>query len=356
MRLTKKNTAAYLTNKGFLDIDDLMNGDFQLTQSQSRNSIFQVSRGNKTGLFVKQLVSMDTQNVYLMQKDATVHYMIHKLDIFKNVKQFVPKYFGYDPKTQVLVTGYFPDAQNLVEWSEARKELSVDQGVEIATILSAFHLDLTEEIPNNSSLQFFNRDLPWILNISSMPNNQTDTLLKMIEDDEFLSTQLEEMRHNWSGDSMVHGDIKLVNFVAVNEDGKEKVKVIDWEIANIGDPLWDVAGLLQSYLFFWITKLVAGPNGFQLIAGQEYLDAPNRIKVTSAFWKVYVEKQSWTKEEEEKAKIKTMKYVAARLLQSAKELNQFNPNQLASNSTLILQITKSILQSPEGAAKEYLGF
>ena len=356
MRLTKKNTSAYLINKGFLEIDDLMNGEFMLTQSQSRNSIFQVSRGNKTGLFVKQLVSMDSLNVYLMQKDATVHYMIHKLDVFKNVRQFVPKYFGYDPKTQVLVTGYFPDAQNLVEWSEARKELSVDQAVEIATILSSFHIDLTEEIPTNSSLQFFNRDLPWILNIPSMPNSQTDALFKMIEEDEFLSDQLHDIRKNWSGNSMVHGDIKLVNFVTVNEGGKDKVKVIDWEIANIGDPLWDVAGLLQSYLFFWITKLTAGPNGFQLMAGQEYLDAPARKTITSAFWKVYAEKQGWTKEEEEKNKTKTMKYLAARLLQSAKELNQFNPSQLSSNSTLILQITKSILQSPEAAAKEYLGF
>lgn len=355
MRLTKKNTAAYLTNKGFLSMDDLMNGEFILTQSQSRNSIFQVLRGNKTGLFVKQLVSMDSQNVYLMQKDATVHYMIHKLDIFKNVKQFVPEYLGYDPKTQVLVTGYFPNAQNLVEWSEARKEISVDQAVEIATILSSFHMDLTKEIPNNSSLQFFNRDLPWILNIASMPNNYMDALFKIIEEDVFLSTELEEIRRNWSGNSLVHGDIKLVNFVAVNEGGKEKVKVIDWEIANIGDPLWDVAGLLQSYLFFWITKLVAGPNGFQLMAGQEYLNTPNRNPITNAFWNAYVEKQGWTKEEKDKAKIKTVKYVAVRLIQSAKELNQLNPNQLSPTATLILQISKSILQSPEAAAKEYLG-
>lgn len=355
MRLTKKNTAAYLTNKGFLDMNDLMDGEFLLTQSQSRNSIFQVLRGKKTGLFVKQLVSMDSQNIYLMQKDATVHYMIHKLDIFKNVKPFVPEYFGYDPKTQVLVTEYFSDAQNLVEWSEVRKEVSVDQALEIASILSSFHFDLTEAISTNPSLQFFNRDLPWMFNIFNMPNNQTDVLFKAIEEDEYLSTQLEEIKQNWSGNSLFHGDIKLVNFIVVMEDGKEKVKVIDWEIANIGDPLWDVAGLLQSYLFFWITKLIAGPNGFQLIPGQEYLNASNRNTVTNSFWNAYVEKLGWTKEEEEKAKIKTVKYVAVRLLQSAKELTQLNPNQLSPTAILILQITKSILQSPEAAAKEYLG-
>lgn len=355
MRLTKKNTAAYLTDKGFLEIEDLMSGDFVLSQSQSRNSIFQVSRGAKEGLFVKQLVAMDSQNVYLMQKDATVHYMIHSLEIFKTIKQFVPKYFGYDPQSHVLVTSYFSNANNLVEWSNAKKELSINHAVDIAEILSSFHMDLTTEIEKNTSLQFFNRQLPWILNSNNTSFLNNDTLSKIIDEDVFLNNQLDEIRMNWSGNSIIHGDIKLVNFIAVHEEGKEKIKLIDWEIANIGDPLWDVAGFLQSYLFFWVTNLIAGPNGFQLMAGQEYLDSVPRNKVTSIFWKTYVKKQGWTNKKATTAKIKTMKYTAARLLQSAVELNQMTPNKLSPNTYLILQIVKTILQSPEKSAQDYLG-
>lgn len=327
-----------------------------LTQTQSRNAIFQVSRGNETGLFVKQLVHMDPMNVYLMQKDATVHYMIHNTDLFKDVRQYVPEYFGYDPKTQVLVTGFFPNAQNIHEWSEAKKEYSVDQAVEIAHILHSYQKDLTEEIPNNTSLQFFNKDLPWILNLMSSPQNNADALYNLIAADPFLHNQLDEIRAQWSGNSLVHGDIKLVNFVVVNEDEKEAVKLIDWEIANIGDPLWDVAGLLQSYLFMWSIKLVMTPNGYQLMQGQEYMDAPARRKVTTAFWDTYVQLNGWSPEEAATAKNKTLKYVAARLLQGAKELNQLTPNQISPQTRTVIQISKSILETPENAAREYFGF
>ena len=52
-------------------------------------------------------------------------------------------------------------------------------------------------------------------------------------------------RADWRDVHIVHGDAKAAN-VLILEDGS--VRVIDWEIAALGDGLWDIAGLVQSLL------------------------------------------------------------------------------------------------------------
>lgn len=355
MRLTNKNIASYLCDRGFLDIEDLINGNFVLTQSQSRNSFFHIDNGKKTGIFVKQLLSMDSQNAYLMQKDATAYYLIHNSGIYKDASKHIPQYLGYDSKNHVLVTEYFPNAKNLYEWSIANKKISINQAVMMADILGAFHHDIGKDIQENTSLQFFNRELPWILNLPITPLVQSDAIYYMIQQDSFLCQQLDDLRLQWKGESLVHGDVKLVNFIAINEGEEELIKLVDWEIVNIGDPLWDVAGLIQSYLFAWVTSLTPTPEGYKVIEGQGFWEGKERNKVLLAFWQRYTKKQGWNKNMEQEAMLKTVKYVGARLLQSARELNQFTQNQLIPNASLLVQLAKNTFQSPETTAKELLG-
>lgn len=54
---------------------------------------------------------------------------------------------------------------------------------------------------------------------------------------------------------LVHGDLKWDNCLVEGHDG---VRVIDWEMAAVGDPAWDVAGVLQDHLVF--RRAVASPT------------------------------------------------------------------------------------------------
>ena len=355
MRLTQKNLAHYLIDRDFLDMEDIMNGNYMLSQAQSRNAIFKVSLGCKTGRFVKQLISMDHQNAYFMQKDATMHYLIHHSELYKALRSGIPPYFGYDSKEHVFVTGYYPGAQNLFEWCEAHQKLSITHAQAIADLLSTLHLNIKNEIPKNPSLQFFNGELPWIIDVPKWTSAPDDAFFQWLREDAYLTQQLDALRLGWSGDSLIHGDIKLVNFLVVEAGEAAQIKLIDWEIANLGDPLWDVAGLLQSYLFFWIVSRQPGPDGYQLPVLKAHWDAPSRHKVTTAFWEAYAGQQQWSDEELKAAKEKTVRYTAARLLQSAKELNQFNPAQFSPHSLQLIQLVRRLFKAPAKAAKDLLG-
>jgi hypothetical protein len=53
----------------------------------------------------------------------------------------------------------------------------------------------------------------------------------------------------WVATSLVHGDIKWEHcFKTLAPDGTAELRVIDWELAGMGDPAWDVASALAELL------------------------------------------------------------------------------------------------------------
>jgi aminoglycoside phosphotransferase (APT) family kinase protein len=56
---------------------------------------------------------------------------------------------------------------------------------------------------------------------------------------------LSAARAGWRGDTVIHGDAKAVN-VIILPDGS--IRLIDWELASLGDRLWDLAGIAHSLI------------------------------------------------------------------------------------------------------------
>ena len=62
-----------------------------------------------------------------------------------------------------------------------------------------------------------------------------------------LRAHFAELREALEPSCVVHGDLKWDNCLVDAADG---VRVIDWEQAAVGDPAWDVAGILQEHVAF----------------------------------------------------------------------------------------------------------
>ncbi|WP_420575087.1 phosphotransferase family protein [Kordia sp.] len=355
MRLTKKNIAHYLLDKGFLEPTSFMSGDYMLTQTQSRNSIFKVQQQQDKGLFVKQLITQDATNSYLMQKDATSHYLIHQSDLFKETSTHIPDYYGYDPYHNILVTEYFANTKNVHETVYKDKKLSEEHAVKMAHILASYHFDITDEIKNNSSLQFFSKQIPWILNtgqlMNTSPQGITNTVIAEIYKHQDLVKRMEKVASQWETTSLIHGDIKWMNFIVMPNN--KDIKLIDWEIADLGDPLWDVAGIFQSYFSAWVLSFNnQNIQQHQQMQGSEFLTIEAIIPVVKLLWKTYASTQKFTKTEAKENILKTLSYMSARMIQTAFE-NNVAQKQMHANSARILQFCNHILGDVEGIAKQW---
>ncbi|MEM6718588.1 MAG: phosphotransferase [Bacteroidota bacterium] len=354
MRLTKKNITHYLLDKGFLEPTSFITGDYMLTQTHSRNSIFKIQQQQDKGLFVKQLVSQDTTNSYLMQKDATSHYLIHQSDLYKETATHIPEYYGYDPYHNILVTEYFANTKNVHETVYSNKKLSTVHAVKMAHILASYHFDITDEIKNNSSLQFFSKQIPWILNTNQLLGNaqrNTNPVITELHKHPDLVKRIDKVASQWEITSLIHGDIKWMNFIVM--PNSEDIKLIDWEIADLGDPLWDVAGIFQSYFIAWVLSFNSqNIQQHQQMQGSEFLSIETITPVVKQLWETYAKAQKFSPEETREKLLKTISYMASRMLQTAFENNVAQP-QMNVNSVRILQFCNHILTDVQGIAKQW---
>lgn len=362
MRLTLQNLAHYLVDKGFLHPKYPINGQYLVTQQQSRNSIFQIQLGQlSSGLFVKQLNSLDGQNGYLMQKEATANYLIHKTGVLAQLTPFVPEYFGYDPSHHVLVTQYFLQAQSLHEVVMARKTFEGVQVEVLAKILATLHQDLSGHIEHIQSLQFFNRQPPWVLSLGD-PNHPlinvspqfSGPVVQLIHQQPLIAEALEYLRVNWRGKSLIHGDIKLANFIVLPPSEGTQIKLIDWEISDLGDSLWDVAGLVQSLLVSWLTMADSNADLYQQLPGSDSFSQQEIERFIARFWSLYCQYSHDTNLNSVANRHKLMKFSGARMLQTAYETNVHSPA-LSIQTSRIMQYCQLLLTTPELMAEQLLG-
>ncbi len=367
MRLTLHNLAHFLVDKGFLHPEHLVNGSYKVSQRQSRNSIFQVFLGDQpSGLFVKQLLSLDPQNAYLMQKDATAHCIIHQTDLLPQMRGFVPKYYGYEPGNHVFVTEFFSSATSVHELITQRKSLDNEELNQMAFILASLHKDLSDQVEQTPALEFFNRQAPWMMLFGDQDHplikssgQSMGAVSQLIRQQPEFTQLLEELRYEWSGDYLVHGDIKLVNFIRVADNGTESLKLIDWEISDLGDPLWDVAGLLQSLITLWVFS--QNPNPMlqnQPQAGMEFLTWEKVLSSSQGFWQAYLKGRSLYNPDNTlntaESRHKLIRFTAARMMQTACEANMHTAD-IQPHSNKILQIVTQIINTPDAWASQVLG-
>ena len=365
MRLTSKNLAPYLLDKGFVDYDSFMKGDYSVVQQQNRNSILRVYRATCPALFVKQPSDINPQNIYLLQKDATSQYLFKNDSDYAKTASYVPAYYGYDSNEHVLVTELLPNAKNLHEIISEKKSFDLKHAEDMGEIIASYHFDISEKQKENKSLQFFSGMIPWVLRISdkkekfewnSAGADKGSTIIKIIREDEAFLSPIEALLKQWKATSLIHGDIKWVNFIVGKQYGasEESLQLIDWEVADIGDPLWDVAGVFQSYLSGWIMSFDPDVNKHQQLPNYEFFKLEDMKPAMQAFWKKYCEARGFTKKEIQQAYRTAVGYTACRLIQTAIESN-LSYQQHTTSSGRMLQLCKNLLTDSEKAAQELFG-
>ncbi|MBO2009716.1 aminoglycoside phosphotransferase family protein [Hymenobacter negativus] len=366
MRLTLERIHLYLLDKGFIEPASLADGDYMATQMQTRNIIFRVTRQAAKSLFVKQLNSFDPNNTYVLQKDATCLWLIKNHPAFEQLSGYVPDYFGFDPEKQVLVTEYLPDSSNLEDYARLNQgSLPLHVREELATILASYHFPLTAQVLGSRSVQFFPRQMPWVMNLAdtdvgtqqglfSQTATPNPVLSAVLGSADFRSV-LVSIKSEWMATSLIHGDLKWMNLLVQRAEDREKVKVIDWEIADIGDPLWDVAGVLQGF----VTNIILyHPNiatdSFSLVPGVGLGHLQEAWPLMDHFWRLYrAQTAPDAKPAEEAAALaKALRFTGVRLIQSAIEQNMMMPT-VQPNSTKLLQASYAMLSNGPAILQQF---
>jgi len=182
-------------------------------------------------------------------------------------------------------------------------------------------------------------------------------LVKIVQQFPEFCNLLDELRGEWSAQAFIHYDIKWSNLIVTppGAGGKRQLKIVDWELAGLGDPCWDVGSVFGEYLSFWLSSIpITGeepPDRFIELARYPLGKMQPALR---SFWQSYVWRMGLDAATSYQWLVRAVKYGAARLVQTAFEGGQ-GSTQLTGNVICSLQLGLNMLDRPQEAAVHLLG-
>jgi aminoglycoside phosphotransferase (APT) family kinase protein len=183
-------------------------------------------------------------------------------------------------------------------------------------------------------------------------------LLRMIQQSDVFCQDLDAIRQGWKAEALIHQDIKWENCMVVPQPASARnvtLKIVDWELANLGDPCWDIGALFGDYLGFWLLSIPfagdAPPDQFMNLA--QYPLTRMQPAIRSA-WQAYAHRMELDPATATQWLLRAVRYAAARLIQTAFEHAQ-TASYLMGNIAGLLQLSFNILRRPQEALIHLLG-
>ena len=169
-----------------------------------------------------------------------------------------------------------------------------------------------------------------------------------------------DCERSWRPETIIHNDIKGDNILVVpaqpgQDSTNVEIRIVDWEMVQIGDPAWDLAGALQDFVLFWIASLPLASDVSieQATAQTRYPWAAVKVAIR-AMWQGYLNSAEPEVGEATALLARAVTFSAARLIQAAYEMSQ-DAARLTTQAVLVLQISANLLSEPEVAQVQFYG-
>lgn len=346
---------SYLISRDLIDTESIVNGTIVVRSQPRRNYNFEVKRNVGLSYFVKQGVDADTNAT--IEREAAAYEFLSNPKI--RISRYVPKFIGFDRARSILILELVDNSINFSDYVAKRGRFSYSLGRELGRALASLH-SLGQAAP-------FAQDgdvVPWGL---TFPNTSLDSLrelsaasielLRVGQSYHGYRALLSELKKDWSPGSLIHTDIKGSNCLARTGSGDRltRVSIVDWELATLGDPLWDVGSAFADYLASWVYSIPIMSDTpverFPQLARYRLTDIQPAIK---RFWDAYSTGRGFNDTAAADAILGSVKYAAARLAQTAFEETQ-SKIALSGTALCLLQLSWNILKRPTEAVARLLG-
>ncbi len=201
---------------------------------------------------------------------------------------------------------------------------------------------------------------PWALHLTCPPvdeladcsRGRIEVMTAIQRFDEFAEA-IEQACTDWSPCCIVHTDARLDNVVVVPGPGRSRIFLVDWELAAIGDPAWDVGSVFGELLGLWLSSVPVThtlPTATVLESVRQPLAGMH--PAMSRFWTTYCRIANPV--EPEHLLQRAVRFAAVRMVQSAYE-SMRESARMTTNCVCLLQLSMNALARPREAGAHLLG-
>lgn len=358
MTIDRNALADYLIARGLLETRAIV--DIEPEEGRS-NLVYRVHRHDGgRGLFVKIAPSAEPRWTVPLAREAEVCRLFESSDLPAKLCDVLPRRLFYDSDRNVLVFELIPQGRNLTEYHYQEGVFPSDVGRVLGRHLAEVHACFGKQEWSTLVGNIVRRELPWGLRLHRGElerhhewREAEKTFIAAIRRDSRLSANLDALAADWRPETLIHGDLKWDNCLLTGDDGAggHGLRFVDWECADIGDPVWDVAAVLQGYLAFWILSLQSNARR----PGPAERTPWERLRAMHAsireFVRSYAAVRSVPENERTDFVRRCVRFAGARLLSAVLEYPQLTPAGVHN----VQQVSRDLLLNPDQAATELLG-
>ena len=332
MLLTPAGVVRYLLRRRYLPADCIVRGDLRVSESAARNRGLCVRADSAQGYWVKQIREWSEAGVASFHREARWYWLVRNDARFAPFRDVVPACLGYDEEADILVMELLPGTHSLHPY---QPWLSPGAAAQLGQIIARYQRGGRDA----AAAAGFPSGAPWIFSLADLPGEPdwagaARSIVEILEKYPGFGPTLKAMQDDWTSTALVHGDMKFENCIR----SEDRVCVIDWEMACVGDPLWDAAGILQAYWEVWVRGLAGGEE--LRMAARE-------------FWKSYAAELAPEGDPAESL-VRTVRYAAARLIQTVWE-DRRHQQKLDDPTLKMLQLSLNVFADPAQAARSLVG-
>lgn len=363
MLITAQNVVHYLLDQNLLTPEAAVDGELVVVDASRRNLNLKIIRGDAESYFLKQLRANDPQSTAALQREAAVYWLARNDPGLASLAPLLPRFHLFDPGRALLVVELLRGAESLFERYRRLGRMEEEVARALGRALGAYHGGAAMPAPDSPYLSVFTKTPPWILSLPQLSatwfadlSGANAQLIQIVQHYPEFRAGLDQLRQEWQSGSLIHGDVKWDNCVISGGDGADglRLHLVDWELADLGDACWDTAAVLQGFIADWIIAMRLAPEqGAPHLAGLPEHAFEDVQPVLAAFWQAYVEARRADAASAADLLRRSVRYGAARLIQTAYEHMQQAP-QISPNAVCLLQVSADILRQPDAAIDQLL--
>ena len=365
-----------------------------------RNQNLQVSCKNGRSYLVKY-GGTNKGKAASISHEASIYRFFRQIDKANNnnnrnssfSSKYLPNFYYYDKREHLLILELFPEAKTLREHYITSCRFSRVLAAKVGECLGELH-----QITNDCLLSRKEKDKedPIGLDILSDENrlpppilslhkpqpkifrdisNANIQLIKILQSQKEFCKCLDELHAGWRihnrYECLIHSDIKSDNFLVVESFNSpdssnhsssntykktRQLKLIDWELARIGDPAWDTGSVFSDYLALWLFSLPivsreSTPDYFLKLT--RYPIHKMRPAVRS-YWNSYAKRMKFNAKDSDQFLVRSVRYCSAQLVRKAYEYLQ-RQAKISANIIYLLQVSLNIMKDPQKTITNLLG-
>jgi len=350
--LNPPDIVRYLLARDLIAPRDIVDGPVVVSDISSRNRNYRVQVGTGRGYMLKQAIDPDGRAT--LAREAAVYERLRLVSA--DLALFLPHCYAYDAAEGLLVLEFVQGAETFRSHHAATRHFSTELAAGLGRALGLLHRSTSVDAVSGSE------EGSWILNLQRPDSyifreasSGALDVIRIIQQAPGLRESIDRLRASWIPTAFVHADVKWDNCLAVSPESADgSVKLIDWELAMIGDPGWDIGSALGQYLSFWISVPFTGemiPERFPELASFP-LDWMK--PALNACWSSYADAVGLPPSLADEQLARATEFAAARLVQTGFEAAQMS-QQITSPIVLHLQVAQNLLERPLEAARRLLG-